>query len=220
MFDRIAYKRNARDVLAKHWTGPVLVTLVTAVFVFLLVLPDYLYTNIGYNNFFNLVSLLLSLSVCGILWFASAVFFLSFTNDNTISLSCFFDAVNRWITGAAALLWTSLWCFLWFLLFIIPGIVKAVSYSQIFFILAEYPGLSVRKALKISKTMTKGFKGDLFTMYLSFAGWMLLCIFSFGIGFIWLIPYMMASFSYAYRYLKTNAISIGILVESDFSEIQ
>ena len=81
MFDRIAYKRNARDVLAKHWTGPVLVTLVTAVFVFLLVLPDYLYTNIGYNNFFNLVSLLLSLSVCGILWFASAVFFLSFTND-------------------------------------------------------------------------------------------------------------------------------------------
>jgi uncharacterized membrane protein len=39
----------------------------------------------------------------------------------------------------------------------------------------------------------KGNKMQLFLLWLSFLGWVLCCIFTFGVGFLWLIPYMTVS---------------------------
>ena len=55
---------------------------------------------------------------------------------------------------------------------------------MIFFILAENPGISVRKAMNMSKAMTKGFKWDLFVMDLSFVGWGILSLLTLGIGLL------------------------------------
>ncbi len=114
------------------------------------------------------------------------------------------------------MLWYSLWVFLWTLLFIVPGIVKAFSYSQMFFILAEYPDIGVRKAMQISKTMTKGNKGDLFVMCLSFIGWEILAALTCEIGSLWLRPYETMSFTNAYHAMKAHAIQAGDLTEEDF----
>ena len=55
-----------------------------------------------------------------------------------------------------------LFTFLWSLLFIVPGIIKACSYSQATLIVAENKGMSALKAINLSKAMMEGHKMDLF----------------------------------------------------------
>ena len=95
-----------------------------------------------------------------------------------------------------------LFTFLWSLLFIIPGIVKSISYSMSMFILAENKGKSALECINESKQMTEGHKAELFVLALSFIGWMLLGSITLGIAYIWVIPYMEATFANAYQSLK------------------
>lgn len=97
---------------------------------------------------------------------------------------------------------TGLFTMLWSLLFYIPGIVKAISYSMSFYILAENKGKPALECINESKEMTKGHKMELFVLGLSFVGWMLLAMVTFGIALIWVEPYMEATFTNAYQALK------------------
>ena len=72
------------------------------------------------------------------------------------------------------------------------------------------------KAMDISKILTNGHKADLFTMTLSFLGWLLLSCLTCGIGLIWLYPYTTMAYTYAYYDLKKMAIAQGKLTPSDF----
>ena len=91
---------------------------------------------------------------------------------------------------------------LWSLLLYIPGIVKSYAYSMAPYILAENPGMGAREAIRRSKEMTEGHKMDLFVLDLSFLGWALLTPFTLGLLCIWLIPYMSATKTNAYKALK------------------
>jgi uncharacterized membrane protein len=105
-------------------------------------------------------------------------------------------------TGAMAL--TGVFIFLWSLLFIIPGIIKSYSYSQTLYLLAENPDMKVMDAIDASRRMMDGAKGKLFTLHLSFIGWFLLSVITFGVGFLWLIPYFSVSMAAFYLYIKDN----------------
>lgn len=94
--------------------------------------------------------------------------------------------------------------FLWSLLLIIPGIIKGFAYSQAFFILAENPEIGASKALQQSEAMMNGYKMEYFMLYLSFIGWSILALFTFGIGFLWLTPYMMVTLANFYEEVKGN----------------
>ena len=83
--------------------------------------------------------------------------------------------------------------FLWTLLLIIPGIIKSYAYSMSGFILAENPEMTAKEAMQVSEKMMVGNKWRLFCLQFSFIGWQLLCILSFGIGFLWLTPYTNAA---------------------------
>lgn len=71
----------------------------------------------------------------------------------------------------------------------LPGIFKAYSYSMAFYYLEEDPTISVRVALNKSKEATRGKRGSLFILQLSWLGWITLSIFTFGISLLWLLPY-------------------------------
>ena len=92
--------------------------------------------------------------------------------------------------------------FLWSLLFVIPGIIKGISYSMSFYILAENKGKPALECINESKAMTEGHKAELFVLALSFIGWALLCGITFGIAYIWVGPYMNATLTNAYKLLK------------------
>ena len=98
----------------------------------------------------------------------------------------------------------SLFTGLWSMLFFIPGIVKACSYSQAMYILAENPGIGAREAINRSKAMMEGHKMEYFILGLSFIGWAIVGSFTFGILYIWLIPYMNATFANFYANLKNT----------------
>lgn len=85
----------------------------------------------------------------------------------------------------------SIFTFLWTLLLIIPGIIKAIAYSLVTFILADekYKDLSYTQILKKSEEMMQGHKMDYFMLQLSFIGWHILAIFTLGLLEIWILPY-------------------------------
>lgn len=85
----------------------------------------------------------------------------------------------------------SLFVLLWSLLLIIPGIVKALSYSLVPYLLAdkEYKDMKIMDILRKSTVIMNGHKFDLFILQLSFLGWHLLGLLTLGILEIWIIPY-------------------------------
>lgn len=97
---------------------------------------------------------------------------------------------------------------LWSCLFVIPGIIAAYRYSMAFYILADNPKMSGMDALKASKQMMKGHKMEFFLLQLSFLGWCLLAILTFGILMIWLAPYMKTTNALYYDKLKSQT-SLG-----------
>lgn len=70
------------------------------------------------------------------------------------------------------------------------------------YILAENKGKPALECINESKQMTDGHKMDLFVLDLSFIGWILLGMITFGIAFIWIIPYMSTTSANVYRSLK------------------
>ena len=90
---------------------------------------------------------------------------------------------------------------LWSLLFVIPGIIAAISYSQAMYIMIdgeEEPGACIKK----SKEMMYGYKWDYFVFMLSFFGWYLLCALTMGIALVYVAPYVSVSEALYYEELK------------------
>jgi uncharacterized membrane protein len=58
-----------------------------------------------------------------------------------------------------------------------------------FYIMADNKDINGLDAIKKSKAMMYGNKWKLFCLGCRFIGWTLLCILTFGIGFLWLMPY-------------------------------
>ena len=76
------------------------------------------------------------------------------------------------------------------------------------YILAENPKIQRKKAFKLSKEMMKGNKWKTFILDLSFLGWELLSIFTFGLLNIFYInPYKVATTVELYEVLKKQIIS-------------
>ena len=116
---------------------------------------------------------------------------------------------NYW-RNVGGMLWMKLFIVLWSLLLVIPGIIKSFAYFATPYILAEFPHVEPKEALKISMRMTDGYKGDIFVMGLSFIGWYLLNIPTFGLlGLLYVNPYYYTSFAGMYQELKMNALMRG-----------
>ena len=108
--------------------------------------------------------------------------------------------------------WMSLWIFIWSLLLIVPGIIKTIAYSMTPYILANCPNVTALDALDLSKRMTKGHKGKLFVMHLSFIGWILLSGLTFGILYIVYVgPYYFTTEAGFFTELRDLAIENGTI---------
>lgn len=109
-----------------------------------------------------------------------------------------------------------LFTFLWSLLFIIPGIIKSYSYSMAMYIMAE-EGCGAREAIKKSEQIMDGNKMELFLLELSFIGWVLLGIITFGIAYIYVTPYMNAARVNFYNSIKEPVRLYADVADGDSS---
>ena len=113
-----------------------------------------------------------------------------------------FDGYKDFLRIMGTMLLTEVYIVLWTLLLIVPGVIKAISYSQTQFILKDYPELSYNEAIERSMAMMEGHKMQYFFMALSFIGWILLAIISCGILSLWVNPYISATNAHFYEYVK------------------
>lgn len=97
---------------------------------------------------------------------------------------------------------SSLFVALWSLLLIVPGIMKAYSYSMIYYIKADHPEYDWRTCLHASQEMTYGHKMELFVLDLSFIGWYILGTLCLGVGTLWVIPYHETAKALVYEQIK------------------
>lgn len=99
-------------------------------------------------------------------------------------------AKTRFADTIVAYLLNTIFTFLWTLLFIIPGIIAAYSYSMTYYIMLDNPNLTPDQARKESIRLMTGNKWRLFCLHCSFIGWFLLCVLTLGILTIWISPYV------------------------------
>ena len=145
--------------------------------------------------------------VCFFLWFL--LFFVCFAIIMGVSV-LLIDA-NLSFVGSAII-------FVGFIILYVFIFSKYYSYCMNLYILANNPKIKIKKALALSIKITKGYRGKLFLMDLSFIGWYLLCCLTLGIGIIFYSPYYMMTVSNACEFLTKQAINNGVVKAEDFEE--
>lgn len=111
-----------------------------------------------------------------------------------------YNALNIVLTYFISAVFSALWS----LLFIVPGIIKAISYSMAPFILIENPDIQPMDAINESKRLMEGHKADYFVLVLSFIPWYLLCLITAGIAAIYVMPYFETTIFNFYYSVKND----------------
>jgi len=125
-----------------------------------------------------------------------------FTKGTLPEAGALFAPFKQYARTVGAVLLVFVYTLLWTLLLVIPGIIKAYSYSMTFYILRENPEMTAGDAITASQKIMDGHKMDLFLLSLSFIGWAILASITFGIGYLWLIPYIYTAYAAFYETLK------------------
>ncbi len=81
---------------------------------------------------------------------------------------------------------------------------KGLLYSLVNFILYDNPNMTGKEIVEESERLMKGSRCRMVWLQLSFIGWSILTAFTFGIGLLWLIPYMNVAMVCFYESLKGN----------------
>jgi len=139
-----------------------------------------------------------------------------YRRENT-SVGVLFEAFNvNYLRKVGSMALMGLFVLLWSLLLVIPGIIKGIAYSMTPYILAEYPNVKARDAIKLSMRITEGYKAELFVAQLSFLGWQILSAFTCGILYlVFSGPYMYTTFGGYYNELKAKALADGVISQSE-----
>ena len=136
-----------------------------------------------------------------------------FRGAEEVDLGVLFAGFQEYSRILSTKLLQAVYTFLWSLLLLIPGIIKYYSYGMTDYILKDEPELCNNAAIERSMAMMEGNKMKLFLLDLSFIGWAILCLFTFGLGFFVLQPYMQVARAAFYEDLKAQQGGFNINVE-------
>ncbi len=189
--------KEAWQMLTGKWGNAIILSLI-----YLMIISAFqVKSNVGgLNTRFSILSLLVE----GPFSLGMSYFFLSLVRSLPARVDQLFDGFKNFGVAFYSYLLRTIFVLLHLLLFIVPGIMKALSYSQTFYILADNPGIEPMQALKTSAAMMDGHKERLFYLWLRFLGLIILSVFTFGIALIWLIPYMNTCAALFYEDLKAH----------------
>lgn len=134
----------------------------------------------------------------------SGVFLSAVRNKEKVSIENMFNGFKDFTSTFLLGLMVTLFTLLWSLLFIIPGIVKAYSYSMAFYIKNDHPEYDFEQCINESKRMMNGYKGKLFSLHVSFIGWLIVGALCLGVGTLWVYPYIQMATTEFYNELKAK----------------
>ena len=138
--------------------------------------------------------------------------------------SLFLIRVKKWFNSTKVMFRVFIYQFLWDLT-IIGGIIKRYSYYMVPYIMAENPSIKSRDAIKLSRDMMNGHKFECFVLELSFIGWEILGVLTFGLLDIFFTnSYQVTTFSEYYYDLRKlskekNIKNIDLLCDKYLYEV-
>ncbi len=185
------YRLAARQSLNENWLTAAGFTLV---YMAISIVVSSILSKIHNSGSLIAVFLLLPMT-----W-AYAVVWLDFFNTKKLEFGYLKTGYNSRIFTTMAL--QTIYTYLWSLLLIIPGIIKGYSYAMTPYLLKENENLKNNEAIELSMKMMDGHKMELFILDLTFIGWIILTILTFGLGSLWLSPYMYSARAHFYNDLK------------------
>ncbi|MDO5447075.1 MAG: DUF975 family protein [Prevotellaceae bacterium] len=212
------YKNLALASLKGKWEDPVITTLVYAAIVMVLgqamTLP---FALMGTDN--GAVSIV-SLLLLPLQW-GFYVYFLNFKRGQ-YALKNIFDGYTsqNFVRTLLTLILYTIIILIGLILLIVPGIILMLMYSQTYFLMKDEPELKNMAALRKSADMMKGHKMQLFKLCFSFIGWIILALCTFGIGFLWLEPYMFTTLAHYYEDLKAEYAARDNYVTSEYAKAE
>ncbi|WP_171633237.1 DUF975 family protein [Paenibacillus plantarum] len=199
-------REEARKALKGNWLAAVGLYLITI----LITLPFAIGSSLTENGEHYVLSILFSLGsilLSVVISTTVSTYFLHIARQQKIGYADSFSFAFKkfwpffkltFLMGLKILAWT--------LLFIIPGIIASLRYSQAIYIKLDNPELSSSKAIRVSSEMMKGYKWKYFCLALSFIGWVLLVPFTLFIGGLWVSAYYNTARSVFYDILNADRI--------------
>ena len=117
--------------------------------------------------------------------------------------------VKKWARVSWTMFVTAVYQFLWTLT-LVGGLIKRYSYYLVPYIAAENPSLKAGETIRLSRKMMKGRKWQCFVFELSYLGWEMLGMLTFGLTAVFYSnPYKVAAFSEYYSQLRSLAKAGG-----------
>lgn len=201
MFERSVLKSNAKQQLKGKWGIAIGSTLV-AELISNLFSVSYRFED---KPQLSIVMTLVNLLFSGVMTFGICKFTLNLAKDkSSAQFSDIFSGFRVYLKTLGLFLLMGICVFLGTMLFIIPGIIIALMFSQAYYILCDNNDIGIIDALKESAALMKGHKGEYFVLQLSFIGWGILAVITLCIGFLWLVPYQQVTLANYYLALKNE----------------
>lgn len=132
-------------------------------------------------------------------------YILGLTRKEEVSLTDIFQDYKKIGLIVVTLIISYVFIIFGYILLIIPGIMIAFSLVMVGYLLADSKETSISEAKNIireSIEMMNGYKLDYFIFELSFIGWYFLGAITFGIAYIYVIPYFTFANTLYYQRLK------------------
>ena len=189
--------KEAQESLKGKWGISIAACLIAGVITIMItILGGYLINEDWGGN-------LLSLFVTPPIGVGLALFFLNIHSGNKLEIKTIFNPFKDvWLNSVLAYFMMIVIIIIGSILFIIPGIIAFLMFSQVFYIIAEDNKIDPYNALVKSKKMMDGNKWKLFKIILRILLLAIVCILTLGIGFIWLAPYQNAVYAKFYNVIK------------------
>ena len=190
--------KSNRDLVEK--TKPILKDSYFHVFICIVLaslLPQIISSVSPQNLYLNIAVVGLS----GYIQLGLAVFCLNIFNKGEGEFTTIFNQFNSF-KPVFFIIILSITILLGFILLIIPGIIIALMYSQVFFILADDPDIGVIEAFNLSEKMMRNHKWQLFMLNLEALLFFIAGIFTLFIWWVWLLPRYSIAYAGFYEELK------------------
>ncbi|MEY4460934.1 MAG: hypothetical protein RL429_923 [Bacteroidota bacterium] len=131
-----------------------------------------------------------------------AAFMLNLVRRGNPDFEQIFSGFQRWGRATWTLVVYFVRILLWLLLLIIPGIVKMIAYSQMWYVLNDQPELTAGQALKRSEELMRGHKLDYLMFGLLLVLLVLASVLTLFIGLIWIAPWAAAAQARFYEEIR------------------
>ena len=192
-------KITAKQQLSNNWLKAILIIVIA----FLITgLSSYL-SDIYYGGIWTYILMsIVTFSIATPLELGQSIFFLNLAKNKEGKVSDIFLGYKNFIKVIGVGILINIIVSIGLIVFIIPGLILYIMYSQSYYILAENPNIGIVECLRESRLIMDGQKWNYLVLMMSFILWILLTIITFGIAGFYVIPYYELTFTNFYLDIK------------------